>query len=68
MSNKIVQKMACGEYVFLTPDHKYVFKGRVFTRLSEAYNYELKNCVNNSTKKNCRDEWIREMIKRSKGL
>jgi hypothetical protein len=64
MTNTLIQKMACGEYVYLTPHKEYVFMGQTFKHLSDCYAYEVKDVVRAP-----RDNtWIKQMIARCKEI
>lgn len=65
MSNKIVQKMANDQYIYLTPQKTYIFMGKEFTRLRDCYDYELSL---QEQKVSTRDTWVRDMIKKQRGF
>ncbi|MDN5355809.1 MAG: hypothetical protein PWQ43_751 [Rikenellaceae bacterium] len=65
MTNTIVQKMANDKFVYLTPDHKYIFMGKTFTRLKDCYAYEIEI---HEKQPSTRDTWVRDMIKKHRGF
>lgn len=63
MTNTLIQKMACGESVYLTPQKEFVFQDKKFKSLMDCYAYELKKNEPQNTRT---ESWIMEMVKKCK--
>jgi hypothetical protein len=67
MTNTLIQKMACGESVFLTPQKDYVFKGQHFKSLNDCYEFENKEVKSKALLiPRYKDTWAIERIKEIK--